>query len=49
MGSADGISQREIGKWLAINYRTVTQMLALEEPPRYRRAPQGSMLRSLER
>jgi transposase len=46
--AADGISQREIANRLGINRRTVGRLLAADEPPRYRRAPQGSMLDPLE-
>jgi transposase len=46
--AADGISQREIANRLGINRRTVGRLLAAEEPPRYHRAPQGSMLDPLE-
>ena len=45
---ADGLSQREIARRLGINRRTVARMLASDEPPRYRRAPAGSQLDSLE-
>ena len=40
----DGVSQREIARRLSINRRTVARMLATDEPPRYVRAPGGSML-----
>src|SRR5439155_12482340 len=46
--AADGLSQREIGRRLGINRRTVARLLASEEPPRYRRAPAGSQLDPLE-
>ena len=46
--AADGRSQREIAAQLGINRRTVRRMLASEEPPRYRRAPQGSKLDRFE-
>jgi transposase len=46
--AADGVSQREIARRLAINRRTVARLLASEEPPRYRRAPAGSQLDPLE-
>jgi transposase len=46
--AADGVSQREIAARLGINRRTVARMLVAEEPPRYSRAPMGSMLDPLE-
>jgi transposase len=46
--AADGVSQREIARRLGINRRTVARLVASEEPPRYRRAPAGSQLDSLE-
>jgi len=46
--AADGISRREIARRLGINRRTVARLLATDEPPRYRRAPAGSQLDSLE-
>jgi transposase len=46
--AADGVSQREIASRLGINRRTVRRMLASEEPPRYRRTPQGSKLDPFE-
>ena len=46
--AADGISRREIASRLGINRRTVTRLLASDEPPRYRRAPVGSQLDPLE-
>ena len=46
--AADGLSQREIARRLGINRRTVARMLASGEPPRYRRAPQGSQLDRFE-
>src|SRR5690349_14469207 len=46
--AADGVSQREIAARLGINRRTVARLVAAEEPPRYRRAPAGSMLDPLE-
>jgi len=45
---ADGVSEREIGRRLGINRRTVARLARNEEPPRYRRAPVGSQLDSLE-
>jgi transposase len=41
---ADGVSQREIAVRMGINRRTVARLAAAEEPPRYSRAPTGSML-----
>ncbi len=46
--TADGLSQREIAGRLGINRRTVKRLLENDEPPRYERAPTGSMLDSLE-
>ena len=46
--AADGISQREIAARLGINRRTVRRMLIAEEPPSYRRSPQGSKLDPFE-
>src|SRR5688500_175276 len=46
--AADGLSQREIAARLGINRRTVRRMLASDEPPRYERAPRGSVLDPLE-
>jgi transposase len=46
--SAEGYSQREIARRLGINRRTAARLIAAEEPPRYRREPQGSMLDPLE-
>jgi transposase len=43
-----GVSRREIARRLGINRCTVARLLAAEEPPRYRRAPVGSRLDSLE-
>jgi transposase len=45
---ADGISEREIARRLAMNRRTVARLARSEEPPRYRRAASGSQLDSLE-
>jgi transposase len=42
--AADGVSQREIGRRLAMNRRTVARLLASDAPPRYRRAMVGSKL-----
>jgi transposase len=46
--AADGVSQREIAARLGINRRTVRRLVAAGEPPRYLRAPAGSMLDPLE-
>jgi len=46
--AADGVSQREIAARLGVNRRTVARLAAADEPPRYRRAPQGSRLDPLE-
>ena len=46
--AADGVSQREIAARLGINRRTVGRLVAAAEPPRYERAPAGSMLDPLE-
>jgi transposase len=46
--AADGISQREIAARLGINRRTVRRLVEADEPPRYVRAPTGSMLDPLE-
>jgi transposase len=46
--AADGVSQREIAARLGINRRTVKRLIEAGEPPRYERAPAGSMLDPLE-
>jgi hypothetical protein len=46
--AAVGVSQREIARRLELNRRTVARLVAADEPPRYRRKPQGSMLDPLE-
>ena len=46
--AADGLSRREIAARLGINRRTVTRLLDADQPPRYVRAPAGSMLDPLE-
>jgi transposase len=46
--AAEGVSQREIARRLKLNRRTVARLVAADEPPRYRRKPQGSMLDPLE-
>ena len=42
--AADVVSQRQIAGRLGINRRTVKRLLEADEPPRYARAPAGSML-----
>ena len=46
--AADGVSQTQIAARLGINRRTVKRLLEADEPPRYLRAPAGSMLDPLE-
>jgi transposase len=46
--AAEGLSQREIASRLGLNRRTVARFVAADSPPRYRRAPQGSMLDPLD-
>jgi transposase len=46
--TADGVSQREIAARLGINRRTVRRLVEADQPPRYVRAPKGSMLDPLE-
>src|SRR5688500_7367439 len=46
--AADGVSKRQIAARLGINRRTVDRLMAAEQPPRYERAPAGSMLDPLE-
>jgi transposase len=46
--AADGVSQTQIAARLGINRRTVKRLLEADEPPRYQRAPAGSMLDPLE-
>jgi transposase len=46
--AADGVSQREIARRLGIGRNTVRRMVEASEPPRYSRAPAGSMLDPLE-
>jgi transposase len=46
--AADGVSQREIARRLGIGRNTVRRMVEASAPPRYSRAPAGSMLDSLE-
>jgi transposase len=45
---ADGVSEREIARRLAMNRRTVARLARSEEPPRYRRAPVVSKLDPFE-
>jgi transposase len=46
--AADGVSQREIARRLGISRNTVRRLVEADRPPRYRRAPAGSMLDPLE-
>ena len=46
--AADGVARREIARRLGINRRAVKRLAEASEPPRYERAPTGSMLDSLE-
>ena len=46
--AADGVSKRQIAARLGINRRTVDRLVEADEPPRYERAPRGSMLDPLE-
>lgn len=46
--AADGLSQTEIAGRLGINRRTVRRLVEADAPPRYSRAPAGSMLDPLE-
>jgi transposase len=46
--AADGISQREIAARLGINPRTVRRLIEADEPPRYSRAPTGSIIDPFE-
>ena len=45
---ADGIKKREIARRLGISRNTVDRLIDATEPPRYSRAPAGSMLDPLE-
>jgi len=45
---ADGVSRREIARRLGISRNTVRALAEAEEPPRYSRAPAGSMIDPLE-
>ena len=46
--AADGVSTSEIARRLGINWRTAAKLVEAVEPPRYSRAPAGSMLDPLE-
>ena len=46
--AADGLTRSEIAKRLGINRRTAARLVDASEPPRYSRAPSGSMLDPLE-
>jgi transposase len=46
--AADGVSQREIAVRLGINRRTVRRLVEADEPPRYSRAPAGSIIDAFE-
>jgi transposase len=46
--AADGVSQHEIARRLGINRRTVKRLIDADAPPRYSRAPSGSILDPLE-
>jgi transposase len=46
--TADGVSQREIARRFGISRNTVRRLVEADEPPRYQRAPAGSMLDPLE-
>jgi transposase len=46
--AADGVSKSEIARRLGMNWRTVAKYVDADEPPRYERAPVGSMLDPLE-
>ena len=45
---ADGVKKREIARRLGISRNTVDRLIEAAEPPRYSRAPAGSMLDPLE-
>jgi transposase len=45
---ADGVKKREIARRLGISRNTVDKLIDAKEPPRYERAPAGSMLDPLE-
>ena len=44
MKRVEGLSAREIGRRTGLARDTVSRLLAAEEPPRYSRAPAGSIL-----
>jgi transposase len=46
--AADGVSQREIAARLGVNRRTVRRLVEADEPPRYERAPAGSIIDAFE-
>jgi transposase len=46
--AADGVSKSEIARRLGMNWRTVAKYVDADEPPRYERAPAGSVLDPLE-
>jgi transcriptional regulator with XRE-family HTH domain len=46
--AADGLSQREIARRPGVSRSTVRRLVEAEEPPRYARAPAGSMLDLVE-
>jgi transposase len=46
--AADGVTQREIARRLGISRNTVRRLVEADKPPRYGRAPAGSMLDPLE-
>jgi transposase len=46
--AADGVSKRQIAVRLGMNRRTVDRLIESPKPPRYERAPAGSMLDPLE-
>ena len=46
--AADGVTKSEVARRLGINRRTAAKLVDAIEPPRYARAPAGSMLDSLE-
>jgi transposase len=46
--AADGVSTSEIARRMGINWRTAAKLVEAVEPPRYSRAPAGSMLDPLE-
>ena len=45
---ADGVAKREIARRLGISRNTVDRLIEAAEPPKYSRAPAGSMLDPLE-